>query len=119
MISVLILTSYIVSQISIIILHNSRLSFFLIFRISYRKNPKISDTPNICCNHPKSLIRWLFFRVMHPNEEGIANSVDPAQSILSLHCLPRPVCPKTSEHYGVIYCQLEVLEQLGGGTPAF
>ena len=44
MISILILTSYIVSQISIIILHNSRLSFFLIFRISYRKNPKILDT---------------------------------------------------------------------------
>ena len=44
MISVLILTSYIVSQISIIILHISRLSFFLIFSISYRKNPKTSDT---------------------------------------------------------------------------
>ena len=57
---------------------------------------------------------------MHPNDaEGIANSVDPEQSILGLHCLPRPVCPKTSEHYGVIYCLLEVLEQLGGGTRAF
>ena len=57
---------------------------------------------------------------MHPNyAEGIANSVDPAQSILGLHCLPRLVCPKTSEHYGVIYCLLEVLEQLGGGTQAF
>ena len=44
MISILILTSYIVSQIFIIILHNSRLSFFQIFRIGYRKNPKILDT---------------------------------------------------------------------------
>ena len=57
---------------------------------------------------------------MHPNNaEGIANSVDPEQSILGLHCLPRPVCLKTSEHYGVIYWLLEVLEQLGGGTRAF
>ena len=28
--------------------------------------------------------------------DGIANSVDPdQQSDLGLHCLPRPVCPKT------------------------
>ena len=38
---------------------------------------------------------------MCPKEaEGIANSVDPdqtapLQSDLSLHCLPRPICPKT------------------------
>ena len=39
---------------------------------------------------------------MHPKDaEGIANSVDPdqllleEQSDLGLHCLPRPVCPKT------------------------
>ena len=38
---------------------------------------------------------------MHPKDaEGIANSVDPdqtarEQSDLDLHCLPRPVCPKT------------------------
>ena len=44
MISILILPSYIVSQISIIILHSSRLSFFLIFRIRYHKNLKILDT---------------------------------------------------------------------------
>ena len=59
---------------------------------------------------------------MHPNDaEGIANSVDPEQeqSDLCLQCLPRPVCPKTKENYGVIYCLLEVLEQLGGGTQAF
>ena len=38
---------------------------------------------------------------MCPKEaEGIANSVDPnqtapLQSDLGLHCLPRPICPKT------------------------
>ena len=49
--------------------------------IMYRKNPKISDTQNICCNHPKSWARWRFRRVMHPKDaEGIANSVDPDQT---------------------------------------
>ena len=44
-------------------------------------------------------------RVMHPNDaEGIANSVDPdqtapEQSDLGLHCLPRPICLKTWDHY--------------------
>ena len=39
-----------------------------------------------------------FLRVMHLKDaEGIANSVDPdqEQSDLGLHCLLRPVCPKT------------------------
>ena len=34
--------------------------------------------------------------------DGMANSVDPdqtAQSDLGLHCLPRPVCPKTKDHF--------------------
>ena len=39
---------------------------------------------------------------MHPKD---ANSVDPDQTAplgadLGLHCLPRPVCPKTLERYG-------------------
>ena len=41
---------------------------------------------------------------MHPKDaEGIANSVDPdqEQSDLGLLCLPRPVCPKTEENYGI------------------
>ena len=40
---------------------------------------------------------------MHPNgEDRMANSVDPdqEQSDLGLHCLPRPICPKTYDHYG-------------------
>ena len=37
-------------------------------------------------------------RVMHPKDAaGIANSVDPDQTVrsLGLHYLPRPICPKT------------------------
>ena len=39
---------------------------------------------------------------MSPNNaDGMANSVDPeVQSDLGLHCLPRPICPRTSDHYG-------------------
>ena len=69
------------------------------FRQDYRKNPKIWDTRKICYNHPKILTKWLFHRVMCPKDADVmANSVDPdqtAQSDLGLHCLPRPVCPKT------------------------
>ena len=50
---------------------------------------------------------WLYHRVMGPNDaDGMANSVDPdqtaleEQSDLGLHCLPRPICPKTLDHYG-------------------
>ena len=36
------------------------------------------------------------FRVMRPKgAKGIANGVDPDQTALGQHCLPRPVCPKT------------------------
>ena len=31
----------------------------------------------------------------------MAVSVDPEQSDLGLHCLPRLVCPKTYDHYGI------------------
>ena len=63
----------------------------------YRKFPKYSDTQKICCNHSKIWTMWLYYRVMSPNDaDGMANSVDPDQTApLGLHCLPRPVCPKT------------------------
>ena len=32
--------------------------------------------------------------------DGMANPVDPD---VGLHCLPRPVCPKTSDHYGISF----------------
>ena len=54
---------------------------------SYRKFPKYSDTQKICCNHPKSLTRWHFLRVMHPKDaEGIANSVGAVWSGSALFC---------------------------------
>ena len=73
---------------------------------NYRKFPKYSDTQTICSNHSKILTMWLYHRVMSPNDaDGMANSIDPdqtaprllllEQSDLGLHCLPRPVCPKT------------------------
>ena len=79
----------------------------------YRKFPKYSDTQNICCNHSKIWTKWLYHRVMSPNDaDGMANSVDPdqtaplEQSDLGLHYLLRPICPKTSENYGNIHYQI-------------
>ena len=47
----------------------------------YRKFPKYSDTPKICCNHSKIWTMWLYHGVMSPNEaDGMANSVDPDQT---------------------------------------
>ena len=38
---------------------------------------------------------------MSPNDaDGMANSVDPDQTDLGLHGLPRQICPKTWDHYG-------------------
>ena len=56
------------------------------------------QTPENCCN-PKKRQNLSVFRQKDAN--GIANSEDPnqtapqEQSDLGLHCLPRPVCPKT------------------------
>ena len=62
----------------------------------YCKFPKYSDTPKICCNQSKIWTRWLYHREMSPNDaDRMANSVDPEQSDLGLHCLPRHICPKT------------------------
>ena len=37
------------------------------FRI-YRKFPKYSDTPKICCNHSQIWTMWLYHRVVSPND---------------------------------------------------
>ena len=43
---------------------------------------------------------------MHPKDaDGMVNSVVPDQSDLGLHCLPRPVCLKTKDHYGRVLFQ--------------
>ena len=50
-------------------------------KTEYRKNPKYSDTPKMCSNHPKIWTRWLYQRVMLPKHAArIANSVDPDQT---------------------------------------
>ena len=56
----------------------------------------------LCCNSPKIQTKRPNLRVFpHKDANGIANSEDPdqtapgKQSDLGLHCLPRPVCPKT------------------------
>ena len=55
--------------------------------LSYRKFPKYSDTPKICCNHSKIWTMWLYHRVMSPNDaDGMANSVDPDQIWVSTVC---------------------------------
>ena len=39
---------------------------------------------------------WLYHREMSQNDaDGVANSVDPDQSDLGQHCLPRHICTKT------------------------
>ena len=73
----------------------------------YRKNSKNSDTLKNCGgNHPKIGTVLFYHRVIGPKDaDGMANSVDldqtaplGAESDLGPHCLPRPVCPKASEH---------------------
>ena len=66
----------------------------------YRKVPKFLDTRNFCCNLPKIQTKKPNLREIHQKgTNGIANSEDPDQiaplSDLGLHCLPRPICPKT------------------------
>ena len=78
---------------------------FIPIPLLYPKFPKYSDTPNICCNHSKIWTMWLYHRVMIPNDaDGMANSVDldQEQSDLGLHCLPRHICPKIWDHYGIV-----------------
>ena len=68
----------------------------------YPKNPKNSDTPKICCDHPKIWTRWLYQRVMHPKDAaGIANSVDPLGAVWS---------------WSALFAQTYVSENLGSFT---
>ena len=39
----------------------------------------------------------------------MAKSVDSNQEQTDLHCLPRPVCWNTQEHYGICYWALSVI----------
>ena len=73
---------------------------------SYRKVPKFLDARKLCCNLPKIQENRSNLRVFRQKDaDGIANSalirlLLKEQSDLGLHCLPRPICPKTLDHYG-------------------
>ena len=48
---------------------------------AYHKFPKYSVTQKICCSRSKIWTKWLYHRVMSPNDaDGMANSVDPDQT---------------------------------------
>ena len=67
--------------------------------LKYVKILKFSDTRKICCNLPKIQTKRPNLRVFcQKDANGIANSEHPVQTV-GLHCLPRPVCPKTLDHY--------------------
>ena len=60
--------------------------------------------PENCRNLPKIPTKRPNLRVFRQKDaNGIANSEDPDQSDLGLHCLPRPVCPKTLDPKGLIF----------------
>ena len=78
----------------------------------YRKVPKFSDAKILCCNLSKIQRKRPNHGVFCLNNaNGIAKSEDPdqisprRQSDLGLHCLPRPICPKTLGHYGLNFRQ--------------
>ena len=66
----------------------------------YRKVPKFLDARKLCCNLHKIQARRPNYKVFYQNDaNGIANSKDTdeteEQSDMGLHCLPRPIRPKT------------------------
>ena len=61
--------------------------------ITYCKVPKFSDTKLFCCNLPKIQTKRPNLRVFcQTDANGIASS---DESDLGLHCLPKPISPKT------------------------
>ena len=71
---------------------------YIFFRIpvvrTYRKSPKNLDTQKNGCN-------GIILLQSNGSKQCRRNdSVDPDQNDLGLHCLIRPVCPKTWDHYG-------------------
>ena len=67
---------------------------------------KIQTPKKNCYNYRKTGTVSFYYRVMGPKDAvGIANSVDldQEQSDLDLHCLPRPICLKTWDNYGMCF----------------
>ena len=50
----------------------------LVTNVNTVKFLNIRTPKKICCNHPKILTKWLYHRIMRPEDaDGMANSVDP------------------------------------------
>ena len=64
---------------------------------TYRKVPKFSDARKLRSNLPKIQTKRPNLSLFSQKDSnGKANSEDlEEQSDLGLHCLPRPICPKT------------------------
>ena len=65
----------------------------------YSNSPKILVILDICCKHSK-IFQQSSLKVeecLQKCADSIENSADPDQTA-PLHCLPRNICPKTSDH---------------------
>ena len=70
--------------------------FSSVLHKDYRKDPKFSQARKLCCNLPKIQTKRPNLRVFcQKDANGIANSEDPDQTAVGLHCLPIHICPKT------------------------
>ena len=68
---------------------------------AFRKVPKFADAKTLCCNLPKvqrgQTLRY-FDEKMQMEWQTVKTLIRrllEEQSDLGLHCLPKPVCPKT------------------------
>ena len=66
----------------------------------YRKVPKFSDTRKLCCNLHKIQTKRQNLRVFCQKMQIEKQTV---KTLIRLHCLPRPICPKTKVHYGMLF----------------
>ena len=93
---------------------------FLGVRI-FRKFPKYSDAPKICCNDPKSWTRWHFLRVMHPKDaEEIANSLGAfwsGSTLFAQTCLSVRKLRKFTVYFQVIRRRIVLPASLENETP--
>ena len=85
------------------------IQIYLVMKSSFLENHGTPEVLNF-----RTLKCWQFKQRSSHKElcpkraDGMANSVDPDQtapredqSDLVLHCLPKPVCPKTLDSYGI------------------
>ena len=77
----------------------------------FYKSKKFRHLKN-CYNYHKIWTMWFYHRVMCTKDAyRMANSVDSDQTALAdrgPHCLPRPVCPNTEDHYSIVSFRFEL-----------